>query len=183
MRIFIAGGSGVLGRALVRLLNSAGHEVTASTRSTGRTVLLRQLGATPVVLDAFDRDAVVDVVDSSRPDVIVHLLTDLAMGDVAGNARLRASGTRNLVDAAAIAGTPAWSRRASPGSTSKDPRQPPKLIRSTQTQPNRDTLPSRRWRRSSQPPPGRVRQREGVSTGNQAAQPDCGSSRGLVDVH
>lgn len=105
MRIFIAGGSGVLGRALVPRLIDAGHEVTATTRSTDRAALLRQLGATPVVLDALDSDALVQAVGAARPEAIVHLLTDLSTGDFASNARLRVLGTRNLVDAAAAAGT------------------------------------------------------------------------------
>jgi len=105
LRIFIAGGSGVLGRALVPLLIAAGHEVTATTRSPRRIAVLRRLGATPVAVDALDRDAVVAAVVAARPDAIVHLLTDLSTGDSASNARLRTLGTRNLVDAAAAAGT------------------------------------------------------------------------------
>ncbi|KQP53762.1 NAD(P)-dependent oxidoreductase [Agreia sp. Leaf283] len=106
MRIFIAGGSGVLGRELIPLLAGAGHEVTATTRSTGKTSLISRLGATPDVIDALDRDAVLQAVDRGRPDVIVHLLTDLSAGDSVSNARLRVAGSRNLVDAAAHAGTP-----------------------------------------------------------------------------
>ncbi|MBF4550673.1 hypothetical protein C5E07_00505 [Pseudoclavibacter sp. RFBJ3] len=105
MRIFIAGGSGVLGRALIPLLNAAGHEVAATTRSEVRAALLSRLGAAPIVVDALDRDAVLQAVGQARPEVIVHLLTDLGTGSSASNARLRIVGTRNLVDAARQAGT------------------------------------------------------------------------------
>ena len=106
MRIFIAGGSGVLGRALIPLLRTAGHEVTATTRTQARAEVIRRLGATPAVVDAFDRDAVFAAVQRARPEAIVHLLTDLGTGDSASNASLRTRGTRNLVDAARHAGTP-----------------------------------------------------------------------------
>ena len=36
MRIFIAGGSGVIGRSLVPMLIAAGHQVTALTRDATR---------------------------------------------------------------------------------------------------------------------------------------------------
>jgi nucleoside-diphosphate-sugar epimerase len=105
LRIFIAGGSGVLGRALIPLLHAAGHEVTATTRSATRAHLVARLGAAPVVVEALDRDAVRDAVAHAGPEVIVHLLTDLSTGDSASNAALRVAGTRNLVDAALETGT------------------------------------------------------------------------------
>ncbi|MGC3953395.1 MAG: hypothetical protein QM804_03925 [Propionicimonas sp.] len=56
MRIFVAGGSGVLGRNAIPLLTGAGHQVVATTRSAGKTGLLAELGAGPVVVHALDRD-------------------------------------------------------------------------------------------------------------------------------
>lgn len=106
MRIFIAGGSGVLGRSLIPLLTELGHEVTATTRSADKFSLISRLGATPAVFDALDRDAAFHAVSEVRPDVVVHLLTDLSSGDSSSNARLRVRGTRNLVDAAMRVGTP-----------------------------------------------------------------------------
>ena len=112
MRIFLAGATGVIGRRLALLLRDAGHEVTGTTRNPAKTSWLRTVGVTPVVLDAFDADAVARAVVEARPDVVVHQLTDLpsapgtpgyAAGQAA-NRRLRIEGTHNLVRAAAMAG-------------------------------------------------------------------------------
>src|SRR5262245_48840129 len=55
--VFVAGGSGVIGRPLVSRLAQAGHNVVATTRSAERVQLIRDAGAEPVVVDAFDADA------------------------------------------------------------------------------------------------------------------------------
>ncbi|MFT4296694.1 MAG: NAD(P)-dependent oxidoreductase [Micropruina sp.] len=104
MRIFVAGGSGVLGRNAIPLLAGAGHQVVATTRSAGKTGLLAELGASPVVLDALDRDGVLDAVECAQPDAILHLLTDLGSGDRASTTQLRIVGTRHLVEAAQRSG-------------------------------------------------------------------------------
>jgi nucleoside-diphosphate-sugar epimerase len=100
MRIFLAGGSGAIGRQLVPLLVADGHTVLATSRRAERLPALATLGAEPVQLDALDRDAVFAAVTSTKPDAIVHQLTDLSGPSMAGNAPLRIQGTRNLVDAA-----------------------------------------------------------------------------------
>ena len=63
MRVLIAGATasgatGAVGSLLVRLLVAAGHKVTGLTRSPAKAELLRQAGATPAVVDAFDKAAV-----------------------------------------------------------------------------------------------------------------------------
>jgi nucleoside-diphosphate-sugar epimerase len=100
MKIFVAGASGVLGRAFLRDARAAGHEVVGMTRSERGARVIGALGATPVRVDAFDSRTMRAAVAAARPDAIVDLLTDLASGDSATNARLRIVGTRNLVDAA-----------------------------------------------------------------------------------
>jgi 2-alkyl-3-oxoalkanoate reductase len=112
MRIFIAGGSGALGRRLVPILVEAGHDVVATTRSPDKTDRLRASGAEPVILDALDRDAVVRAVIAAKPDVIVDELTalsgptDLRRFDrtFAATNRLRTEGTDHLLAAARAAG-------------------------------------------------------------------------------
>jgi nucleoside-diphosphate-sugar epimerase len=110
MRIFIAGASGAVGQPLVRRLAEAGHEVHGMTRTPAKAARLRELGATPVVADALDRDAVMAAVLEARPDVVVHQLT--AIADMKRNIdasfvltnRLRTEGTDHLIAAARAAG-------------------------------------------------------------------------------
>ena len=100
MRILVAGATGVIGRQLLPLL--AGDDVVGITRS--RPELVRELGGRPAVADVYDRERLLDVVSAARPEVVVHLLTDLANRDFGANNRIRIEGTRNLVDAAVAAG-------------------------------------------------------------------------------
>lgn len=112
MRVLVAGASGVIRRPLVRLLTAAGHAVTGTTRSPHKAAAIRALGAVPLVVDVFDAQALGDAVAAARPEVVVHLITDLpdridpeAMAAMsARNARVRIEGTRHLVAAAVRAG-------------------------------------------------------------------------------
>jgi 2-alkyl-3-oxoalkanoate reductase len=78
MKVFVAGATGALGRALVPQLVARGHEVIGMTRTASKQDLLRSLGARPVVADALDPDAVAEAVASAEPEVIVHELTALS---------------------------------------------------------------------------------------------------------
>lgn len=104
MKIFLAGGTGAVGRQLVPLLRTAGHEVVATSRTPAGVAALRAQGAVGVRLDALDRAAVHDAVAGAAPDAVIHQLTALSDVDFAANARIRREGTRNLVDAAKAAG-------------------------------------------------------------------------------
>jgi nucleoside-diphosphate-sugar epimerase len=111
MRIFLAGASGVVGRQLVPLLVADGHEVAGTTRSGSKVGMLRELGAEPVVVDAYDTEALREAVVDFAPDLVMHQLTDLPedpaeMGASASaaNARMRDVGTANLIAAARAAG-------------------------------------------------------------------------------
>jgi nucleoside-diphosphate-sugar epimerase len=110
MNIFIAGGSGTIGIPLVRALTAAGHTVTAMTRSTTKHGDLNQMGATAIVADALNREAVFAAVREANPTHVIHQLTALPKsgprnsGDVEATNRLRIDGTRHLLDAAIDAG-------------------------------------------------------------------------------
>ncbi|HEV8372429.1 MAG TPA: NAD-dependent epimerase/dehydratase family protein, partial [Actinomycetota bacterium] len=112
MRIFVAGATGVLGSRLVPLLLEGGHEVVGMTRSPERAERLRAAGATPVVADGLDRDAVLSALRQARPEVVVHQLTALAGATdfrrldegFASTNRLRTAGTDILLAAALAAG-------------------------------------------------------------------------------
>ena len=56
------------------------------------------------MVNVYDRERLFEVVAEARPEVVVHLLTDLAGRDYEANSRIRREGTRNLVDAAVAAG-------------------------------------------------------------------------------
>lgn len=109
MRVLVAGSTGVIGSPLVALLTSAGHEVLALVRPGRATSTLEAAGAQPVVADALDRPGLLQAVRSTvPPDAVVHMLTAIPAvldprhlaRDFALTNRLRAEGTRNLIDAA-----------------------------------------------------------------------------------
>src|SRR5512132_176404 len=88
MRVFVAGGSGVIGRRLVPQLVARGHQVTATTTSPAKLGLLRELGAVGVVMDGLDAAAVGEAVAVARPDAIVDQMTGLSEAH-AGKPNLR----------------------------------------------------------------------------------------------
>jgi len=110
MNVLIAGGTGTIGVPLAGALVTAGHQVTALSRSTTRHAELRALGASVVIADALSRDALRKAVANARPTHVVHQLTALPKDgprsalDLEATNRLRIEGTRNLLDAAIAAG-------------------------------------------------------------------------------
>ncbi len=112
MRVFVAGGTGVLGRRLVPQLVARGYQVTATTTSAVKLDLLAQLGADGVVMDGLDAVSVGEAVAAARPDAIVHQMTAIAgKPDIkhmdrwfATTSRLRTEGTDHLLAAAEAAG-------------------------------------------------------------------------------
>jgi nucleoside-diphosphate-sugar epimerase len=118
MRVFVAGGSGVLGRRLVPQLVARGHQVTATTTSAAKLDLVTRLGAEAVVMDGLDGASVGEAVAKARPDVIVHQMTAISMAHAgkpdikhpdrwfARTNRLRTEGTDHLLAAADAMGVP-----------------------------------------------------------------------------
>jgi nucleoside-diphosphate-sugar epimerase len=112
MKIFVAGGTGVIGRPLIARLLTKGHSVVALVRSTENTQALMEQGIEPAIADVFDPDAVKAVVTRSQPEVLIQQLTALpkhytreamnAAGSL--NNRLRLEGGANLLAAALAAG-------------------------------------------------------------------------------
>jgi uncharacterized protein YbjT (DUF2867 family) len=111
-RIFLAGASGVIGHKLIPLLIEAGHVVGGMTRTASKADQLSELGAQPIVVDVFDRDALIQAVSEFAPDIILNELTDLPddvtkIGDHGElNARIRTEGNQNIIDAARASGSP-----------------------------------------------------------------------------
>jgi len=106
MNLFIAGGTGAIGRVLVPLLVNAGHKVVALTRSADRTSQLEQMGAVPVIGDVYDEVRLARWVAESEAEVVIHQLTAFGTKDgdpYAETIRVRIEGTRNLISAARAA--------------------------------------------------------------------------------
>jgi nucleoside-diphosphate-sugar epimerase len=116
MRVFVAGGAGVLGRRLVPQLVARGHQVTATTTSAAKLGLLEQLGAEAVVMDGLDAASVGEAVAAAGPEVIVHQMTGISLAHAGKpdlkhfdrwavpTIRLRTEGTDHLLAAAEAAG-------------------------------------------------------------------------------
>jgi nucleoside-diphosphate-sugar epimerase len=95
MRLFVTGGTGVLGRALRPTARAAGHRLVMPGHDQ---------------LDLFDPFAVADAIREADPDAVLHLATRILPLDQLGNPeawyendRLRIEATRLLVDASLAA--------------------------------------------------------------------------------
>lgn len=109
MRVFVAGGTGAVGRPAVRALIENGHEVTALARSREKADWLDRQSATPSWTSLFDREALTTAL--AGHDAVINLATAIppmsrfvltrAWRD---NDRIRSEGSAALVDAALEAG-------------------------------------------------------------------------------
>jgi nucleoside-diphosphate-sugar epimerase len=116
VRVFVAGGTGVIGRRLVPQLVARGHQVTATTTSAAKLGLLERLGADGVVMEGLDALSVGEAVATARPDAIVNQMTALSPAHAgrpslrrpdrffAATNRLRTEGTDHLLAAAEASG-------------------------------------------------------------------------------
>jgi len=108
MKVLIAGATGAIGEPLLNCLDDAGHELFALARARkaagpGEATRVRE-----VVADALDAASVVEVVQRTRPDVIVNELTSLPKhytpeemkAAAARDKEVRAKGNANLLAAA-----------------------------------------------------------------------------------
>jgi nucleoside-diphosphate-sugar epimerase len=116
MRVFVAGGTGVIGRRLVPQLVARGHQVTATTTNPAKVGSLEQLGAEAVVMDGLDAVSVGEAVAGAQPEAIVHQMTAISVTHAgkpdmkhmdrwfATTNRLRTEGTDHLLAAAEATG-------------------------------------------------------------------------------
>lgn len=107
--VFVTGPTGVLGRATIPLLVASGYAVRALSRSDANDAAIRALGAEPVRADLFDpaslRAAMTDA------NAVLHLATRIPPSAEMRrrkawheNDRIRALGTKLIVDAALATG-------------------------------------------------------------------------------
>jgi nucleoside-diphosphate-sugar epimerase len=109
MKVFLAGATGAIGVPLTRKLIEHGHEVIGLTTQEANVARLLAQGATPVVADALDRDALLRACHGMTADAIVHELTALKKPPRTNHGmdrtdELRTLGTANLVAAAGVLG-------------------------------------------------------------------------------
>jgi nucleoside-diphosphate-sugar epimerase len=105
MNVFVAGGTGVLGRASLQLLVEARHRVRSTARGTEKSDLVRLLGAEPIKVDSYDQSAVRRAIRGS--DVVIRLTMKIGPFSAMRKERaweetnrLRTTGAQVLVDAA-----------------------------------------------------------------------------------
>jgi nucleoside-diphosphate-sugar epimerase len=118
MRVFVAGGAGVIGRQLVPQLVARGHQVTATTTYPGKLGVLEQMGADAVVMDGLDGTSVREAVAQAQPDAIANQMTAISETHsgkpnlrridkwFAMTNRLRTEGMDHLLAAAEKSGVP-----------------------------------------------------------------------------
>ncbi|HEY9633591.1 MAG TPA: NAD(P)-dependent oxidoreductase [Coleofasciculaceae cyanobacterium] len=112
MKIFVAGGTGAIGRPTLDRLLARGHNVVALTRTQERAQSLAAQGIEPAIADVFDSESVKTAVIRAQPEVVIEQLTALprtytreSMNATAAlNARIRSEGGANVLAAAKAAG-------------------------------------------------------------------------------
>ncbi|MGZ4329068.1 MAG: NAD-dependent epimerase/dehydratase family protein [Solirubrobacteraceae bacterium] len=103
-RVFVTGGSGVVGRALVQRLVTGGDEVVALARSRPAEETVRSLGAVAVRGELFDEDALASAMAGCSVSYNVAGVNTLCVDDPGPMLRANVEGPPGVVRAAARAG-------------------------------------------------------------------------------
>jgi nucleoside-diphosphate-sugar epimerase len=120
MKIFVAGGTGAIGRPLIAKLLAKGHALVALTRSPEKAQALAKQGVEPATADVFDADTIKAVVSRAHPEVVIEQLTALPKtytresmtAAAALNNRIRLEGGANVLEAAQAAGVRRYLRQS-----------------------------------------------------------------------
>jgi nucleoside-diphosphate-sugar epimerase len=120
MKIFVAGGTGAIGRPLIAELLARGHAVSALTRSPENARALVEQGIAPAIANVFDADALKAVVSRAQPEVVIEQLTALPRtytrqslsASAEFNTRIRVEGGANVLAAAQAAGARRYLRQS-----------------------------------------------------------------------
>lgn len=100
MRVFLAGGTGFIGRHLIRRLAQTDHELRCLARRTSDVTFLKEMDVEPVYGDVIDKGSL--VVAMQGCDWVINLANvyDFWVPDPRVFARVNIVGTRNLMEAA-----------------------------------------------------------------------------------
>lgn len=110
MRVFVAGATGVLGRAALPLLLTAGHTVLGLARTPEKLLQVERTGASAIRGDMLDVVSIQRAVEKAQPEIILNLATAIPLRlrvspkDWETNDRVRREGSANLLAAAKTAG-------------------------------------------------------------------------------
>ena len=99
MNIAITGGSGVVGRALLRHLTAEGHQVRALARSAAAAASVESLGAVPVEGDVLDPPALRTLADGAEWLFHVAGVNEMCSPDPEHMDLVNIEGTRNVLEA------------------------------------------------------------------------------------
>jgi dihydroflavonol-4-reductase len=102
--VFVTGGTGFLGRAIVERLLADGRPVRALARSSEAAAALESLGATPVRGDVLDRASVAAAMRGCEVAYHAAGANAFCLRDASPLFRVNVEGSRNVVGAAAAAG-------------------------------------------------------------------------------
>jgi nucleoside-diphosphate-sugar epimerase len=128
MKIALTGATGFIGSHVLTELQEHGHEVTALVRDDTQADIVKARGATPVVIDLYDRPAVATLLTSA--DGAIHTASP---GD-ATSADLDSAVVDAVIDAFAGTGRPylqisgLWIYGTNPAITEDSPVQAPALV-------------------------------------------------------
>ena len=113
MRVFVAGGTGALGQRVVALLAEAGHEVTATARSSAGADAVRARGGRPVDVDVYLRESIRRAI--AGHEAVLRLTTKIpplnqmrSAASWAETGRLRNQSARLIVEACRDEGVPLY---------------------------------------------------------------------------
>ncbi|MFY0407192.1 NAD-dependent epimerase/dehydratase family protein [Solicola sp. PLA-1-18] len=109
MRVFVTGATGVMGRAAVHALHSAGHDVVGLARDADGAEVLSAMQVRPATGNLFDRDSLVAAFWDC--DAVCNMATHIPVGGPSMrprawrlNDRIRSEGSRVVAEAARLAG-------------------------------------------------------------------------------
>ncbi|MFB0614323.1 NAD-dependent epimerase/dehydratase family protein [Aurantiacibacter poecillastricola] len=109
MKVFVAGGTGAIGRPSLRALLDAGHSVTAMVRSKENAAFVGAMGAQPAHVSLFAKEELKSAIDGH--DAVANLASAIPPNSRFMNAsawemndRIRIEGASILVDASIAAG-------------------------------------------------------------------------------